>query len=64
MDIAREFGADVLVRGAGKERLDEKGMACLNGLGGLRTALIPFEPPTAFISCDLWARSPARWREP
>ena len=50
VDIARLVGADVLVRSAGKEHADEKGMAYSNRRGGMPTLLIPSHPTTAFIS--------------
>jgi len=50
IDIAAQVGATVLVRGAGKEHVDEEQMAYLNGCEGLPTLLIPSEPETAFIS--------------
>lgn len=50
VDIAAQLGADVLVRGAGKEHVDEKQMAYLNGCDGLATLLVPSDPETAFIS--------------
>lgn len=50
VEVARLVGADVLVRSAGKEHADEKGMAYLNGRGGIATLLIPSDPATAFIS--------------
>lgn len=50
VDSARRLCADVLVRSAGKEHSDEKGMAYLNGRGGIPTLLIPSDPATAFIS--------------
>lgn len=50
VDVARLVGADVLVRSAGKEHADEKGVAYLNSRGGIPTLLIPSDPATAFIS--------------
>lgn len=49
-DIATIVGADVLVRSAGKEHSEEKGMAYLNGRGGIPTLLVPSDPATAWIS--------------
>ena len=48
--IAVQVGATVLVRGAGKEHVDEEQMAYMNGRDGLPTVLIPSDPTTAFIS--------------
>ena len=50
VDMAAKVGADVLVRSAGKEHVDEKQMAYLNGCDGLPTLLVPSNPETAFIS--------------
>lgn len=50
IDIAAQVGATVLVRGVGKEHVDEEQMAYLNGCDGLPTLLIPSDPETAFIS--------------
>lgn len=50
IDMAAEVGADVLVRSAGKEHVDEKQMAYMNSCDGLPTLLVPSDPQTAFIS--------------
>ncbi len=50
IDMADIVGADVLVRSAGKEHVDEKQMAYMNGCEGLPTLLVPSDPETAFIS--------------
>ena len=50
IDIAKQIGASVLIRGGGKEHVAEKEMAYMNGCEGLRTLLIPSDPTTAFIS--------------
>lgn len=50
IDIAGRLGADLLVRGAGKEHVDEKQMAYMNSCEGLPTVLVPADPATAFIS--------------
>lgn len=53
IDIARNVGASVLVRGGGKEHATEKEMAYMNGCDGLPTVLIPSDPQTAFVSSSL-----------
>lgn len=50
VDMARQLGADVLVRSAGKEHVAEKQMAYMSGCDGLPTVLIPTDPSTAYIS--------------
>lgn len=50
VDIAARFGAEVIVRGGGKEHVDERQMAYLNESEGLPTVLIPPDPATASIS--------------
>ena len=50
IDMAGKVGADLLIRSAGKEHVDEKQMAYMNGCDGLRTLLVPADPKTAFIS--------------
>jgi pantetheine-phosphate adenylyltransferase len=50
IQMAGRIRADVLVRSAGKEHVDEKEMAYMNGCEGLPTVLIPSNPQTAFIS--------------
>jgi pantetheine-phosphate adenylyltransferase len=50
IDAAAHLGADVLVRSAGKEITVEKGMAYMNGHGGIPTVLLPTDPVTSFIS--------------
>ena len=50
IDIAAHLGAKALVRSAGKEITDEKGMAYMNGHEGMPTVLLPTDPITSFIS--------------
>jgi pantetheine-phosphate adenylyltransferase len=50
IDVADKMGADVLVRSAGKEHVDEKQMAYMNGCAGRPTLLVPSDPETASIS--------------